>query len=272
VAFWAFHAGRSKGQAEGQEAANSNYYASEAERQIQGYCLGLGPSDLRECIRDAIETQNESQRAESDLVAQRDAARWGLLSLALSGLGTLLSGGALVGLFASLAQTKRAISDTREIGEAQTRAYLSLKIKHLDVNVVSNEDGSNLAVVIQVEVENSGSTPAYSPVIHFSIEETQPQDVIALPEPETLQRSPLSTSFIAAHDAHKNQLSRVFWVVDPVAFQRFRERLVRFSYCVSFWDEFKVARQTPVITGTFVAWPEGMITFMPDKVREPIQG
>jgi hypothetical protein len=267
-----FEAGRSKGQTEGEQIANANHYADSADRQIERYCAGLESADAADCIRAVVEAANEDQRAESDLVAQKDAARWGFGSLIVSSVGAIISMGALAGLFISLGQTKQAIRDTREIGEAQVRAYLSLNIVGIVIDVINNEDGTNLAVKIDVRVVNSGSTPAYSPVIYYDIQEAAPNDVVPLAHPETMKQSPLRNGFISANGGSKTQLSRVFQVDDPAAFQTYEGRLIRFSYCINFLDEFDAVRWTPVISGTFHHWPKGKVSFLPDKIHEAAQG
>jgi len=175
-------------------------------------------------------------------------------------------------LFATIWLTWRAVGDTREIGQKQARAYLVLQFGDVEFNVLDNKDGSNLGVKIGVSLTNSGSTPGYSPIIYYDIQEAVRNDIVPQAQPEAMQSSPISTSFIPAKGKSKTQLSRVWNVDDPIAFQRFKERLVRFSYCVNFLDEFGEDRWTPIISGTFHHWPEGSVSFLPDKLHETPSG
>ena len=105
----------------------------------------------------AKDTQNKPQQIPSIVLGDG----WAQWAMALTGLGALLvSIWAVRLLKATLKETRdavRAADDavgvTREIGEAQTRAYLSLEeVKAL----VDERDGINFAVTIR----NLGNTPA----------------------------------------------------------------------------------------------------------------
>jgi hypothetical protein len=172
----------------------------------------------------------------------------------------------------TLIATQDIARDTRDIGQKQARAYMFLRIGNVEFSITENKDGSNLVVKIAVELTNSGSTPSYSPIIYYDIQEAVQSDIIPQAQPDTMQSSPINTSFIPANGKSKSQLSRVWEVDDPIAFQRFKERLVRFSYCVNFLDEFGEDRWTPIISGTFQNWPEGSISFLPDKLHKTASG
>ncbi len=93
----------------------------------------------------------------ADLQAQMEMAKWSWWVVVLSGISCALSLGALIGLFASLRQTKKAINtsmvtaaDARELGETQARAYLHIQSIKCGPDYV-------LAVVV-----NTGETPATS--------------------------------------------------------------------------------------------------------------
>lgn len=89
-----------------------------------------------------------------DLQAQQSmaAAAWWMLAATI--MATLLSAGALIALVSSLRQTRRAIADTRDIGEHQTQAYV-----HAETMTGSLANG------VMVTVANTGLTPAS----HFSV-------------------------------------------------------------------------------------------------------
>lgn len=73
-------------------------------------------------------------------------ADWSLV--VLTGLG-------LIVLFISLTHTATVIADTRELGEAGARAYISIDIK--------TEYGKEIlrnGAIVQIEIQNDGNTPA----------------------------------------------------------------------------------------------------------------
>lgn len=240
-----------------------------AADQIANRCRvpDVPPASVNDCLAAELDRYIGEDHSDQDLQAQAHMAFWAQALFWLTVVTAIISFGGLILLIVSLGQTRRAISDTREIGEAQVRAYLSINVRDVAIEVADDGDGSNLAVKIRIEVANSGNTPAYSPIIYYDIEEAIPERIVPMAVPETMQRSPLSNSFISAKGVSPNtQLSRVFQVDDPVAFQRF-DRLIRFSCCVSFLDEFRAERLTPVISGTFHHWPEGKFSFLPDNVH-----
>jgi hypothetical protein len=84
-----------------------------------------------------------------DLAAQQDMAFWTRLTFFASAASVLLSLGALIGLFLSLRQTRRAIADTREIGEYQIQAYVhASKLEYAG------------AGRLNLYCKNTGATPA----------------------------------------------------------------------------------------------------------------
>lgn len=93
-------------------------------------------------------------RAELDLMAQQTMAYWAKAMFWTTVASIVLSIGALIGLFVSLAQTARALKDSRTNSEIQNQAY---------AYVESLEYGTVSAMV--ATCKNSGLTPA----THFSI-------------------------------------------------------------------------------------------------------
>ncbi|TIX89169.1 hypothetical protein [Rhizobium sp. P44RR-XXIV] len=90
----------------------------------------------------------------ADLATQKQMACWAGLSFGGTILSVVLSALALIGLFISLELTRRSITHTRELGQAQTRAYVhAASAGHL----WDNTDGS---YTVLLWVENVGETPA----------------------------------------------------------------------------------------------------------------
>lgn len=92
----------------------------------------------------------ESARSEADLVAQETVAKWAAPTFAVSLFSAMISAGALVGLYFSLQQTRTALTDNRELGEAGLRSYVDVQ------DVEFSSDGQ----AIIVRLANTGQTPA----------------------------------------------------------------------------------------------------------------
>ncbi|TBY27443.1 hypothetical protein [Rhizobium leguminosarum] len=112
---------------------------------------------------DLRETRSEA-REEANLAAQETVAYWAFPMFVATGLSVIVSAVALGGLFGSLWQTKKAIGDNRELGEAQIRAYVEAE------GVGFAGDGKALIV----ELLNMGQTP----VLSFNIT----TEILAVPD------------------------------------------------------------------------------------------
>ncbi|WP_273250117.1 hypothetical protein [Sediminimonas qiaohouensis] len=219
-------------------------------------------------IEDLAAQKGMNTATQSIEAATRDMRDYALYSTILVGVGTVLL---LFTLFLTRQANRAAqaaVDVTREMGKKQARAYLYIKIGNFEISVVDNADSSNLVTRVVVTVANSGNTPAYSPVIYYDIQEAIPNQIIPLPNPETMQKTPVNNGFIPPNEDSTTRLSRTFEVDDPVAFQRFDKRIIRFTYCINFLDEFDEERWTPIISGTFHHWPKGSVSFLPDKIHE----
>lgn len=85
---------------------------------------------------------------ERDLCAQTRVAWWTRLIAFWTAVGAGL-------LFWTLWETRRDIAETRKIGEAQTRGYVTTKGFRL---LASDDDGKP---IVEITLENCGSTPVY---------------------------------------------------------------------------------------------------------------
>ncbi|RVB72391.1 MULTISPECIES: hypothetical protein [unclassified Mesorhizobium] len=115
------------------DRATKDYQTSraydETRRQLEQRCAGLEGKEIFDCLKEQIETAREPSRSEEDVSAQKEMARWALWMLVVSGVvGFATLGITAIGLYYirdTLAVTRRAMLDTRSIGQAQVRAYLS---------------------------------------------------------------------------------------------------------------------------------------------------
>ncbi|MGE0500406.1 MAG: DUF6471 domain-containing protein [Rhizobiaceae bacterium] len=140
----------------------STYDAEEAEQGLK-VCIAeseAGFIDVLVCLANRADANRNAKRSQYDLEAQQDMARWALGLLLTSFPGLIISAVGLSALFWSLAQTRTAIRDAREIGEAQVRAYLMQPNIRLEVRLARPPEQPNCSLAIWVRIENSGNSPA----------------------------------------------------------------------------------------------------------------
>lgn len=109
----------------------------------------LGTDQHQRAAAAVVETPTENVGAE--VRAQQLAAQAAVWTAAISGVGLVVSVAGLIAVYWSLRQTRKAIRDNREIGEAQTRAYLSI------VNFRAPQSGPS---ALRYAIANQGTTPA----------------------------------------------------------------------------------------------------------------
>lgn len=138
---------------EGRETARQNYNAERSREQAarEDYQVCLAKPTIKEaltCYSSADKAAEEDYRSYSDLSAQWQSAQWtktAAWSGAFVGVLTLIAAG-LAAWFA-----RGAILETRRIGEAQARAYLS--IGPVQVNSLGQ-------LRVKYTIHNDGSSPA----------------------------------------------------------------------------------------------------------------
>jgi hypothetical protein len=146
-----FFSGQENGRS-GAAEINAKIHHENAADQIQDSCIGLFGVGLRECVQNAIKTSGEYQRAEYDLAAQQEVAGWTKWVFFVSIAGMLFT---IIGIYyvrKTFGETRETNKITREIGEAQVRAYLAC-------TKVSYAIG-DAAVNLSIELKNTGQTPA----------------------------------------------------------------------------------------------------------------
>jgi hypothetical protein len=160
LSLWGFFEVR---QANLEHAQAYQSYTREAEAQQQEAADGIArecavapPALLNECLREEIAAHQSRDTDNKDLEAQQEMAFWARWVVYVGFMGLPISMVGLAALVISLAQTRTAIRDTREIGEAQTRAYLH--VRSVQVGPQALEPGNTIWV--RVECENTGNSPA----------------------------------------------------------------------------------------------------------------
>lgn len=140
---------------------------------------------------------------------------------------------------------------SRLVGKVQSRAYIHAdKINH-GMNAVSNKDGSNLRVQIELVAKNSGSTPAYNIEALYDIAISDDEGVVEYNLLEEGQIMKSGLGFMPPGGVQKFRFGRVWEVQDADSVLQFKERYVRFIFAFRFLDEFGDLRDSSITSGTF---------------------
>lgn len=136
-------------------------YEKEAAEKVARICGNVAP--LRtpsDCILREMQTYQNDDRAKKDLKAQQDMAEWSYWLLVATIVGIFVSIAGLAALLVSLSQTRTAIRDTRELGEFQMRAYVSLVEGEKESLVGPSEIKAGTKPEVKLKFTNNGATPA----------------------------------------------------------------------------------------------------------------
>ena len=124
-------------------------------------CFGIvGPAFVK-CVSDQMERYEANRPADADLRAQQDMALWALWMFIASCSTVLVTG---VGIYyvretleasrSAVRAADDAVAETRRIGEAQVRAYLSIE----SVSIAVDPDAGNIK--LSMDINNAGQSPA----------------------------------------------------------------------------------------------------------------
>lgn len=135
----------------------AQYYANATQESAKtcGAIMGeSGVFDWLTCLAENVGTDGSVKQAEYDLKAQQEMAEWafGMLIVTIWIAVITLAGVFFVGW--TLFATRRMAADTRDIGEAQARAYISGEIIYHGVSRGSEHP------VFSFKVTNTGASPA----------------------------------------------------------------------------------------------------------------
>ena len=133
--------------------------AEKASKEIASKCgfAEVPVAFIARCLANQVQTYIEKTHSDQDLQAQKEMAYWAQALFWLTGVGAIGSFFGLWMLFRSLRHTRIAIKDTREIGEAQVRAYLALSNAPAQIAVKLLKPDQK--VEVQFQVKNSGNSP-----------------------------------------------------------------------------------------------------------------
>lgn len=194
AAYWLmfYDSGYQSGYNERKAKVESAHYAAYTADQIERECSGKVGSSARKCIAEIVKAERESQRGESDLAAQWEAAEWAKWA-GVAALAQLIA--TVIGLYfikGTLDATQTAVKDTgnatkamirqTELAEkahaAEYRSWVlfdNLEVSHateLSVNGVPHGAGCTL----QFQFTNFGRSPIINAKILAEISPTSKND------------------------------------------------------------------------------------------------
>lgn len=257
----AFYIGSEVGETRGERDKNTTEYERHAEEQIRSACLSGEGGDIAECVSKIIKSTNEDSRAESDLVAQTEMARWAFYMLIATVGVAIITGAGVYYVW----QTLRV---TRDIGQAQARAYLAIKVGDVTQKNLSNVDGSNVKVSVELEISNVGNSPAQYVEVFYFIGEGINGEIFSVNLEQDGGKTPTTHSFLACGGVSISEVSRVWRVDDRDNLFARAERFVRLIYAVRYTDVFGEKCETPITSGVFSVGPSGDIRFISDHIRD----
>lgn len=204
-------------------------------------CLGPDLSNLADCLRNADTEQFDKTLDYYNLKAQQDMAKWALLMLVVTTIGVGYIALTLSATRETLLQAqltteaaKESVAETRRVGQAQVRSYLSC------TGGAFESDGSTLEIVL--DFKNLGQSPGYN--ITFDCELVQDSEN---PDPET--EANLKAWF--------SELKQGLRDVNDIAPGETERRAVRFELSDTFKDKTDfvwgaLSHETPTVAITGV--------------------
>lgn len=143
------------------EQTATDRYAQRAQERIQVLCSVLDdPVRIFQCEQEIIDAAEEDRAAQQDLQQQTAMAKWAFWMMVFSAFSVCVTAVGILYVRLTLDQTvsankaaQAAVAVTREVGEAQVRAYLS--ITNVEVEAITN----NLPSLV-VRIKNTGGSPA----------------------------------------------------------------------------------------------------------------
>ncbi len=236
-----------------QYEANSRSHAAHTEYQIEN-CFSVAEDiGKAECIRKAVDSQGQNERAEADLVAQREMSNWALGMLYVTTLMALVTGLGVYFVWRTLKATQQMAIDTREIGEAQVRAYVHFKIEDIDIaappGLFKNGQWSALPAVVTIsgKLHNSGQSPARRIVCRYDIQSVHKDKTIQV-DARFMPAKTLPSATVVPSGESVSQHFRRQFLVDWAALMSGVEH-IWFIFALSYEDAFENDIDDPVSAG-----------------------
>lgn len=232
---------------------SSKAHVDYAQDAIDRECLSLVGKPLRDCIHDKIAAARDHERANQDLDAQKEMAKFTRVMGYTAVVGLVLGAVSVVAIFLTLKATQDMARETSRIGEAQVRAYISFKPEYINIGIPSDlfsENGwSNQPTEVTIigELVNSGQSPARRVTCSFDIQAVRPGDIFEADARKLNGRTQPSAGIIPAGESMKQSFKNVF-DVDWRALAD-REVLIYFVFGIRFEDAFGKIIDTPLAAG-----------------------
>ncbi len=139
-------------QLDGLSAVAEQAFASRQDTFSRCIAAAADIPATQRCEAEASATAAQDFTSQSDLRSQLDMSAWSYALLLLTIVSTTVSVFGLAALLVSLRQTWTAIRNSREIGEAQIRAYLHCSSARYELG--------ESWIQVTVELANTGQSPA----------------------------------------------------------------------------------------------------------------
>jgi hypothetical protein len=135
------------------EQNTSEQQAEKAAQRISEECsFSLYAIEvLRPCLMEKLSAYVKQDNQSKDAQAQLDMAQWAFATFVVGSAGLVISIFGLVVVWSSLRQTREAINNDREIGQAQVRAYIAV-----DIPTIIGPIGTPY----EFRIRNTGASPA----------------------------------------------------------------------------------------------------------------
>lgn len=138
-----------------------------AKDSVHDICAGLTGTHLTECVYVEIQAAYGHNRADQDLRAQKDMALWAKIMSLVAIIGAIITAVGVIFVWKTLTATniaadaaRKSVDVAKDMGEVQTRAYLSVTSGTLKYRI----DGWPIA---SLTIRNSGNSPAYDVHLMF---------------------------------------------------------------------------------------------------------
>ena len=170
--------------------------------------------------------------------------------------------GAFYILIHTLKATQAMATDARDVGKAQVRAYLSLKIG--DVIIDNSIAPKKTRVTVEVTIVNSGNSTAHNVRVAYYITYVQKDEVTQIiGDVDSIGHVGNPIPVVPPQSSgQKASLSRTM--------TKLKDRTIRFIYMIEYQDVFGDKISTQIFSGTLVEYPKGtgVFVFVNDIIRE----
>jgi|GEM_PF-6493465 len=205
-------------------------------------CKVVDEADIN-CTIQGPDAEGTDEYTKSDLQVQQESAEWAFLSMLFGGVALFFTVITTAGLLYSLYLTRRALLDTREIGQVQTRAYLQIEFGNLNYQSTSM---GQAGITLGGNIANLGQSPAKNALVGGLLSKSDPH-----PIKDHIGRITFSkiSSFIAP--TYRLNDIRVTMPFDDHHILATDSDPLWYAIVVKFEDEFGKYQES-VIKGTFI--------------------